>query len=82
MTTLVTPTGDEALKLLRTWFFNRTDRVAILAPWGKPCPVEANGTLDDLLRGHLVGADAPEAKVKYANKWGAGAIKGRFRIGS
>ena len=82
MVTRALPARDDALRLLRERFFNRTDLVAILAPWGKPCPVEANGTLDELLLGHLLGGDAPEAKVKYANRRGSGAMKGRFRVGS
>jgi len=82
MVTLATPSRDEAIRLLRARFFNRTDLVAILAPWGKPCPVEANGVLDDLLLGHLLGDEAPEAKVRYANRRGSGAMKGRFRVGS
>lgn len=82
MVTRALPARDDALRLLRERFLNRTDLVAILAPWGKPCPVEANGTLDDLLLGHLLGGDAPEAKVKYANRRGSGAMKGRFRVGS
>jgi hypothetical protein len=82
MVTLATPSCDDALRLLRARFFNRTDLVAILAPWGKPCPVEANGVLDDLLLGHLLGDEAPEAKVRYVNRRGSGAMKGRFRVGS
>lgn len=82
MVTRALPARDDALRLLRERFLNRTDLVAIQAPWGKPCPVDANGTLDDLLLGHLLGADAPEAKVRYANRRGAGAMKGRFRVGS
>jgi hypothetical protein len=77
-----TPARDDALRLLRDRFFNRTDHVAILAPWGKPCPVEANGALEDLLLGHLLGDAAPEAKVRYVNRRGSGAMKGRFRVGS
>ncbi len=82
MVTRALPARDDALRLLRERFLNRTDLVAILAPWGKPCPVEANGTLDELLLGHLLGADAPEAKVRFANRRGSGAMKGRFRVGS
>jgi hypothetical protein len=76
------PEREEALRLFKERFLNRTDLVAILAPWGKPCPVEANGTLDDLLLGHLLGESAPEAKVRYVNRRGSGAMKGRFRVGS
>lgn len=82
MVTRALPARDDALRLLRERFLNRTDLVAILAPWGKPCPVEANGALDDLLLGHLLGDAVPEAKVKYANRRGSGAMKGRFRVGS
>ena len=82
MVTLMMPARDDALRLLRERFFNRTDRVAILAPWGKPCPVEANGTLDELLLGHLLGDAAPETKVRYENRRGSGAMMGRFRVGS
>lgn len=82
MVTRALPARDDALRLLRERFLNRTDLVAILAPWGKPCPVEANGALDDLLLGHLLGDDAPEAKVKYVSRRGSGAMKGRFRVGS
>lgn len=82
MVTGTAPASDGALRLLRERFINRTDQVAIQAPWGKPCPVEANGSLDQLLLGHLLGDAAPETKVKYANKRGSGAMKGRFRVGS
>ncbi len=82
MVTRAVPARDDALRLLRERFLNRTDLVAIQAPWGKPCPVEANGTLDDLLLGHLLGAGAPEAKVRYVHRRGSGAMKGRFRVGS
>ena len=76
------PAREEALRVFRERFLNRTDYVAVLAPWEKPCPVEANGTLDDLLLGHLFGRDVPEAKVRYENRRGSGAMKGHFRIGS
>jgi hypothetical protein len=76
------PAREEALRAFRERFLNRTDFVAILAPWGKPCPVEANGTLDELLLGHLLGDEAPETRVKYESRRGSGAMKGRFRVGS
>lgn len=82
MVTRALPARDAAVRLLRERFLNRTDLVAIQAPWGKPCPVDANGTLDELLLGHLLGAEVPEAKVRYVNRRGSGAMKGRFRVGS
>jgi len=78
----VFPDIADALRLFRERFFTRTDRVAILAPWGKPCPVDADGVLDDLLRTHVLGREAPEATVRYANRRGKGVMKGRFRVGS
>ncbi|MHB1843250.1 MAG: TOTE conflict system archaeo-eukaryotic primase domain-containing protein [Deltaproteobacteria bacterium] len=76
------PAREDALRLLRERFLNRTDQVAIQAPWGKPCPVEVNGTLDDLLLGHLLGEGAPAAHVSYTNRRGSGAMTGHFRVGS
>ncbi len=76
------PPRDDALRLLRERFLNRTDYVAILAPWGKPCPVEANGSLEALLLGHVLGEGAPEAKVRFTNRRAVGAMSGRFRVGS
>jgi len=76
------PSREEALRVFKERFLNRTDLVAILAPWGKPHPVQANGTLDALLLGHLFGDEVPEAKVRYENKRGPGAMLGRFRVGS
>ena len=82
MVTTATETRNDAVRLLREQFFNRTDRVAVLAPWGKPCPVEANGNLDALLLGHILGDQAPETKVRYEIRRGTGAMMGRFRVGS
>ena len=70
------------LPLLRRHFLNRTDRVAIWAPWGKPCSVEIVGLIDDLLLGHVLGDQAPEVEVKYTSERGPGTLKGRFRVGS
>ena len=70
------------LQLLREHFLNRTDRVAILAAWGKPCPVEVVGSIDDLLLGHLLGDSGPESEAKYDNGLGSQTMKGRFRVGS
>lgn len=82
MLTSGAPARDEVLRLIRERFLNRSDYVAILAPWGKPCPVEANGSLDALLLGHLFGSAAPEAHVRFANRRSVGAMSGRFRVGS
>ena len=50
------------------WFLNPSDFVAILAPWGKPCPVEANVSLDALLAGHVLrrGSARGEGPVRDA----------------
>ncbi len=82
MTDASRPTPEAANGLFRQRFLNRTDFVAILAPWGKPCPVEGGDALDALIAAHVLGADAPEARVRYANRRGSGAMKGRYRVGS
>jgi hypothetical protein len=81
---MVTPAFDVSatLSLLKNHFLNRTDYLAVLAPWEKPCPVEPPGGIDALLLAHLLGDEAPEAKVRYDSKHGSGAMKGRFRVGS
>ena len=76
------PAVEDALRLFRARFLNRTDVVAVLAPWGKPCPVEGGDALDALLAAHVAGAAAPEARVRYVNRRGRGAMLGRFRVGT
>jgi hypothetical protein len=76
------PTAEDAIRLFRHYFLNRIDFVAILAPWRKPCPVEANGTLDALIAAHVLGNSAPQARVHCTSRNGAEVLEGRFRIGS
>ena len=66
--------------LLRRRFLNRTDRLCFLAPWGKPCPVEAGDNLNAMLAAHLGGAAAPVRWVTKAGK--TGTKTGRFRLGT
>lgn len=80
--TLRVPAPEIALRLFRERFLNRTDVVSIGAPWGKPCPIQPNATLDDLLLGHLFGDAVPATTVSYRNRRGSGAMRGRFRVGS
>ncbi len=79
---VLTPPPEEAVAVFRRWFLNRTDHVAVRAPWGKPCPVDGGDELDALLRAHLPGDDVPAAVIRYRNRRGVGATKGRFRVGS
>jgi P4 family phage/plasmid primase-like protien len=75
-------TRDQALALLETRFFNRTDRVAVLMPdWNKPSPVQPQD-LRALLLGHMLGERAPKTSVKYQNRTGSGVTLGRFKVGS
>ena len=82
MTASVRPAADQAIELFRRRFLNRTDCVAVRTERGTPRPVDANGTLEGLLRGHLLGDAAPVAKVRFQGRAGAGAMSGRFRVGS
>lgn len=76
------PTPEDALRLFRSRFLNRTDVISICAPWGKPCPIYPSGTLDDLLLGHVFGDGVPPTSITYRNRRGAGAMRGCFRVGS
>lgn len=77
------PAPEDALRLFRSRFLNRTDVVSICAPWGKPCPIYPDrGTLDDLLLGHVFGVRVPPTNITYRNRRGAGAVRGHFRVGS
>jgi hypothetical protein len=76
------PDVAAAIRVFRERFLGRTDRVAILAPWGKPCPASSERNLDDLLRAHVLGEGAPEVAVSYSNSKSTGILAGRFRIGS
>lgn len=70
------------ITLFRSRFLNREDRVAVLAPWGKPCPAEVNGNLEALLRGHLQGVPAPSTRVSCTTRRGRVELEGTFRIGA
>lgn len=65
--------------LLQNNFFARSDRVAILAPWGKPHPAEPIGSLESLLHTHT---GRGSAKVRLRTRRGESVASGRFRIGS
>ena len=62
----VVPAKEVALRLLRERFLNRTDFVAVRMHTGKPRPVEANGSLEGLLLGHM-GLAGESPKVRYKN---------------
>ena len=68
--------------LLHRYFLCRTDVIAFLAPWGKPCPAEISEELEALLLAHVQGESAPKATVRYRNRRGKGAASGRFRLGA
>jgi hypothetical protein len=76
------PAPEDALRLFRERFLNRTDVVSICAPWGKPCPISPGGTLDDLLLGHVFGDAVPPTSITYRNRRGTGAMRGHFRVGT
>jgi len=76
------PDPQSALELLRRYFLCRTDRIAFLAPWGKPCPADVGEELEALLLAHVQGESAPKATVRYRNRRGQGAVAGRFRVGA
>jgi hypothetical protein len=82
MTQETAQSGDQRVRLLRERFFNRFDVAAFLARWGKPHPVELRDNLDALLRAHVLGSEAPAAKVAYRTRKGICSEQGHFRIGA
>lgn len=74
---------NHRVQLLCDRFFVRYDCVAILAPWGKPCPVDAVGCLEQLINAHLRGDEVEEVTVYRFEGGRPGAqLTGRFRLGS
>lgn len=82
MSSLGRPPVEEIVRFLESRFFNRTDKVAILAPWGSPAAVRPCSTLGDVLPAHVLGPQAERAKVFFKSKNGSGAFSGHFRVGS
>ncbi len=72
---------ERAVSLLKQRFLNREDVIAVLAPWGKPCPVKAVD-IDAVLLGHVVGDAAPATQVHYEHARGKGTMTERFRVGA
>lgn len=80
------PPTDTAIRLLKDRFLNRTDKLALKMEWDSPCPAwpatRTGGTLDAVLLTHLLGNQAPEAKIRYKFGERSGCSLGRFRVGS
>jgi putative DNA primase/helicase len=73
---------EQKLRLLATYFLNRTDRIAFLASWGTPSPADPEDQLDAILRAH-VDATAPAVQLKWCTTNGKqGTQPGRHRIGT
>lgn len=72
--------GASPIRLLGR-FFNRSDIVAILAAWDKPCPAEVGNQLDNLLLGHVFGEDLGETTVLALTK-PPKQVCGTFRVGA
>lgn len=70
------------LRLLDTRFFARKDKVAILAPWGKPCPAEVLGEFKFLLGGHILGRRGSLGYVRYTTRQGTKEETGFYRVGT
>jgi len=76
-------TIEKRLNLLKTYFFNRTDKIAVLASWGKPSPASVTD-LDPLLGTHLLGTAAAPAAIAYESKNSQQPQPetGHYRVGS
>ena len=76
------PVDDQAIRLLREYFFSRTDKVAIVAPWGRPCPVEPRGSIEAIIEAHVKGPSGPKARYRFRRRKSYGASSGYPRVGS
>jgi hypothetical protein len=66
ITTIVKGQAAEAVSLLRRFFFNRTDKVALKPSWAATvCPAEGGANLDRMLQSHLNGTTI---RVRWAAK--------------
>lgn len=73
----------DSRELLLRHFFNRIDVVAVLAPWRKPCPVDAIGKLEELVDGHLRGPGVSRFKVyRLDEEHRQELLEGPFRVGT
>ncbi len=72
---------EQYADLLRSYFLNRSDIVAVNpgGDWNKPLPVKGEDYLDALIRSHLTGEPAP---IHYTNRQGKTRVnKGKVRLG-
>lgn len=81
MTPVPIPAADPAVALLSRYFLNRTDRCAVRASWGKPCPATTED-LPGLLRAHVLGAAAPEVAICYQFRDQHRHERGHYRVGA
>lgn len=72
--------------LLRNFFFNREDKFAFKAPWGKACPgwlhPEDDWTFEEVLHAHVVGTKGASARIYFNTRDGIDAMELYARIGS
>ncbi len=77
------PEVDPRVGLLRDFFFNRTDKLAIKLRKGTPLPVQPHkGDLLSLIQAHVLGKRVPEGKADRLGTHSARLYTGHFRIGS
>ncbi len=67
------------VEMIRNAFFNRTDKIAVMLG-SKPHPIQVNGTLDQLILGHLTGNRLFQCPVEIVNNRGSQLKTSCFRI--
>lgn len=82
MSTEGTVPPETAIALLRDRFINHPERIGILAPWGKPCPLAENGDLEALLTAHVLGPEVNPVRLKCKTRRGPVSLEGHFRVGA
>ena len=63
-------------------FFNRTDIIGCMAPWGTPCPAVPIGSLANILHSHVTGEKPNHELLELRTRLKPVPFIGPYRVGS
>ncbi len=73
---------DHIVDLLVTYFFNRTDKISVQAPWESPCPAIPQDDLREILRNHVGGVESLNSEVLLKTSGGEFRFPGADLVGT
>jgi hypothetical protein len=73
---------EHQVQLLRSYFFNRDDRIVVMAPWDRPCPAAPEDPIRDILLAHVGGPEYGAANVTLLTKTTGVPFYGPLRVGT